>query len=97
MATCSIVIGLVNKSVPNAIPTSAETITTTGSSQESSNSVPAADANEYWIISATGGDMWVKFGATPVTAAAGDDWLINDGQTREFKALASQVCAVINV
>lgn len=96
MTTCSIVIGPVNKSVPNSTPTSASAITTSGASQQSSNSVAAADANEYWIVSVSGGDVWVKFAASPV-AAAGDDWLINDGQTREFKALAGDKMAVINV
>ncbi len=93
MATCSIVIGPVNRSVPNSLPTSASSITTSGTSQQSSNSVQAADDNEYWVITVSGGDVWVKFGASP-TAAAGDDWLINDGQTREFKALAGDKMAV---
>lgn len=95
MSICSIVIGPVNKSVPNSTPTTAETITTSGASQQSSNSVQAADDNEYWVISVSGGDVWVKFGSSP-TAAAGDEWLINDGQTREFKALAGDKMAVID-
>ncbi len=93
MSTCSIVIGPVNRSVPNSLPTSATSITTSGASQQSSNSVQAADDNEYWIITATGGDMWLKFAANP-TAAAGDEWLITDGQTREFKGLAGDKMAV---
>ncbi len=40
--------------------------------------------------------MWLKFAANP-TAAAGDEWLITDGQTREFKALAGDKMAVIDV
>ncbi len=95
MATCSIVIGPVNRSVPNSLPTSASSITTSGTSQQSSNSVQTADDNEFWIITAAGGDMWVKFGADP-TAAAGDEWLITDGQTREWKGLAGDKMAVKN-
>ncbi len=48
------------------------------------------------MITVSGGDVWVKFGASP-TAAAGDEWLINDGQTREFKALAGDKMAVKDV
>ncbi len=96
MATCSIVIGPVNRSVPNSLPTSASSITTSGTSQQSSNSVQTADDNEYWVITVSGGDVWVKFGASP-TAAAGDEWLINDGQTREFKARAGDKMAVKDV
>jgi hypothetical protein len=95
MSICSIVIGQVRKSVPNTAPTAAEVITTSGTSQQSSNSVPAADDNEYWIITVSGGDLWVKFGADP-TAAAGDEWLVTDGQTREWKALSGDKVAVIN-
>ena len=95
MATVSIVIGNVNKSVPQAVPVSAEAITSTGSSQQSSNSVPAADLNAFWIVTVIGGNVWVKAGSSP-TAAAGDVWLISDGQTREWKASAGDKLAVID-
>ena len=95
MATVSIVIGNVNKSVPQAVPVSAETITSTGSSQQSSNAAPTADLNAFWIVTVVGGAVWVKAGSSP-TAVAGDDWLISDGQTREWKATAGDKLAVIN-
>ena len=63
-----------------SIPYSATRIDTTATSQASTN---AAGNEDVCQLTVTGGDVWVKFGATPV-AAAGSDFLITSGQTREF-------------
>jgi len=79
--------------VISGIPNSATSITTSASSQTSSNSA----GNEHVCqLTVTGGSVWVKFGAAP-TAAAGSDFLLADGQTREFGHLpAGTKVAVIN-
>ncbi|MGB3830908.1 MAG: hypothetical protein WA975_03480 [Mesorhizobium sp.] len=105
MATLSVVIAQTynpkrgyRDPVPAATPFAAEKITTSGTSQKStigSTGVYGAFGS-YWILTASGGDMWVKFGTDP-TAAAGSQWLILDGQTREFAVDAdAQKVAVID-
>lgn len=75
------------------IPNNATSITTSASSQTSSN---AAVNETVCILTVTGGSVWVKFGAAP-TAAAGSDWLLTDGSTRDFGHLpAGTKVAVIN-
>lgn len=75
------------------IPSKAEAITTSGTSQASTN---AAGNEDCCQLTVTGGNVWIKFGAAP-TAAAGSDYLIIDGQTREFGHLpAGTKVAVIN-
>ncbi len=69
-----------------------EAITSTGASQQS---VMTALADNIWVISAVGGNVWVRFGANP-TAASGDDWLICAGQTREFQGKAGHKVAVVD-
>lgn len=63
-----------------AVPGSVQSITSSGTSAASTIT---AGNDEICQITATGGNVWVKFGSAP-TAAAGSDYLILDGQTREF-------------
>ena len=75
------------------IPSRAEAITTSATSQASTN---AAGNEDCCQLTCTGGNVWIKFGAAP-TAAAGSDYLLLDGQTREFGHLpALTKVAVIN-
>ena len=66
------------------VPEAKQTITSSGTTQ--STTIAAAPGN-ICQITATGGNVWAAFGASP-TAAAGSDHLIIDGQTREFGFLA---------
>lgn len=71
-----------------------EAITSSGASQQSTNSVPATPS--VCVVTSAGGAVWVAFGANP-TAAAGTAHLIPDGATREFGRLqAGWKVAVIN-
>lgn len=74
------------------IPSKAEAITTSGTSQASVNAAGNEDCAQLTV---TGGNVWVKFAAAP-TAAAGSDYLLIDGQTREFGHLpaGTKVAAV---
>ena len=77
-----------------SIPIAAESLTTSGTSAQAT--AAATDTMACWVLTADGADIWVKFGANPVTAAAGDDWLIPDGETRVFNvtATAERVAAI---
>lgn len=63
-----------------AMPHASQSIT---SGAGSTQSTITAGLDTVCQITASGGKVWVKFGANP-TAAAGSDYLILDGQTREF-------------
>jgi hypothetical protein len=105
MATLSVVIAQTfnpkrgyKDPVPAATPFAAEEITTSETSQQSGvyNAGVYGSYGSYWVLTVTGGNVWVKFGSDP-TAAAGDQWLILDGQTREFAVDAEgQKLAVID-
>lgn len=69
-----------------AQPVSAETITSSAASQQSTNSAP--DVPSVCVVTASGGAIWVTFGANP-TAVAGTSYLVTDGATREFGRLQS--------
>lgn len=102
MATISVVFSEVSggsagggaRPVSDGIPLSAEYIASTGSSKQSVNSSPSPTC--YCTITATGGGVWVKFGENP-TAAAGSDWLVLNGQTRDFKVGKGTKVAVIDI
>lgn len=91
MATLSIVIAQTYNDrtgykdpVPSATIVGAATpITTSGTSQLADITSESGPYGAFWVLTVTGGNVWVKFGTNPV-AAAGSDWLILDGQTREF-------------
>lgn len=61
-------------------PASSQVITSSASSQATTIT---AGNHEVCVVTATGGAVWVQIAGTPV-AAAGSDWLIPDGTTREF-------------
>lgn len=66
--------------IPNAVQSITSGASSTASTITAGNDVQCQ-------ITVTGGNVWVKFGAAP-TAAAGSDYLILDGQTREFGMIA---------
>jgi len=77
------VVGGQTMPVVRSEPVSAEAKMSSGVSARSDLTAPAFSGTCLWSITASGGAIWVKFGADPI-AAEGDDWLILDGQTREF-------------
>lgn len=85
--------------VAKSQPVAAESITTSGASAAGTAFVSGASPRKWsdiWVVTASGGNVWVKFGASP-TAAAGDDWLVVDGTTREFGvSVDGENVAVIN-
>ena len=60
-----------------AKPRVAETITTSGTSQQSNIS---AETGDFAAVTVTGGNVWLRFGASP-PAASGGGWLLADGDT----------------
>lgn len=62
------------------IPTQKQSITSSAVSQQST---AVAGNGDICQITASGGKVWAQFGANP-TASVGNDFLILDGQTREF-------------
>lgn len=84
--------GVENVPVLRGVPSGAEAITSSGTSQQSSGS---AIVDEYVTIAVSGGAIWAKLGANP-TAAAGDDWLIPDGGIITLQASAGDKVAVID-
>jgi hypothetical protein len=78
-----------------SVPKAGQYITNPTTSQQST--IDTAKAGEdIWVITATGGDAWVKFGANP-TSSAGNDHLVPAGATREWAVTEDdEICAVIN-
>jgi len=66
--------------VGKSIPLLAESKTSSGTSSAGSTAIgPDTNFSDlYWLITVSGGNVWMKFGADP-TAAAGSDHLILDG------------------
>lgn len=103
MATLSVVVAQTynpmtgyRNPVPSATALASTSVTTSGTSQQADITSSGASYGAFWVLTASGGDVWVKFGSDP-TAAAGDEWLIVDGQTRDFAIDAySQKVAVID-
>src|SRR5687768_2018490 len=96
MATVSIVLAQrAQESVP-VLRTEVYASESKTSGAGSSQSTAVAPSNDYyWVVTSSGGAIWVRFGANP-TAAAGDDWLIPDGGTREWEAVAGDKCAIVD-
>ncbi len=69
-----------------SVPLFSDTKTSSGTSAQSD--ITAPDANSFWSVTVTGGNVFVKFGSNP-TAASDDGWLILDGQTRDFAVSAA--------
>ena len=66
--------------VMSPIPTAKQSLTSSGTSQQST---AIAGNGQICQITASGGKVWARFVPNP-TASAGNDYLILDGQTREF-------------
>jgi hypothetical protein len=82
--------------VIDAIPIDTDLISSSGSSVQSDFAVPAGAAGLFWVITVTGGNVRVKFNDNPTAVAAEDGgWLVLNGQTREFGAVAGHKAAVI--
>ena len=73
--------------VPKSVPVGKETETASGAAVETDLAATSAE-NEYWIVTVNGGDVWVRFAASG-SASAGNDWLMLDGETREFSVTAA--------
>lgn len=74
-------------------PSGSEVITSSATSQATTIT---ANNGEFVTITASGGNVWAKIGSSP-TAASADEWLILDGQTRNFgPCAAGDTCAVID-
>lgn len=81
---------------PDAAATGSAALTSSAASQQVTTVVCPADGRQhYWLVTASGGDVWVTFGANP-TAVAGTTWLVVDGTTRDWAATAGQMAAVID-
>lgn len=70
-----------------------ESITTSGSSQQSVGSGTAS--HRVVRVSVTGGNIWISIGASP-TAAAGNEILLIDGSTEYYAVNIGDKVAVIN-
>lgn len=80
----------VARSIADATATA---ITTSSTSQQAD--ITGGDG-QYWVLTVTGGDVWVLFGTNP-TAVASSGYLMTSGSTREFGVTAtSEKVAVIN-
>lgn len=78
---------------PEAVPAAVSNITTSASSQQSA-AASFTGAGEYcWVVTASGGDIVLRFGADPDVSST-FDWLVPDGQTRDFAAVSGHKCAV---
>lgn len=86
--------------VPDPVPVLHEVKTSSGTSSPTTGAAAGeagTKTNQVWVITVSGGDVRVKFGAAPVAADAADGgWLVLDGQTREFTALGGHKAAVID-
>lgn len=80
---------------PDSAAYGTDSITSSASSQQSSITVPSDGRQYYWVVTVSGGDVWVKFGDDP-TAAAGDGWLVADTTTRDWSAHGGQKAAIID-
>lgn len=82
--------------VIESVEIAADTMTSSASSAQSS-AVATAEPDAYWQITASGGDVFVKFGSNP-TAASDSGHLIIDGTTRDFAVSATgEKVAVVDV
>lgn len=80
---------------PDAASYASASVTSSGTSQQAAVTSPDDAKGMFWIITASGNDVWVTFGTNP-TAAAGTSYLVVSGTTRDFAASANQKCAIID-
>lgn len=103
MATVNVIncpIGVVRETtgLPSLLDDNYVSVMTTSSG---TSGTPAIVAKDYgsnggaWIITVSGGNVTVKFGASP--EATSQDILILDGQTREFWARPGDTVAIIDL
>ena len=93
MATVSVVFGKWHSSKPVISKRNqSEAVTSSGSSQTSSNTGTKAD--DCVEIATSGGAVWVTVDGT--TAAAGTGFLLPDGTTRHFEAGFGTVVKIID-
>ncbi|MDO8800040.1 hypothetical protein [Phenylobacterium sp.] len=67
--------------VHDSVPIASDEMTASGTSAKST--IVTTDTAAFWSVTVTGGNILAKFGSDP-TAAAGEGWLLLDGQTRDF-------------
>lgn len=104
MATVSVVLTSVSNKASsglNAVMPSADAASTlstslssSAASAQASITCPDDGRQHYWVITALG-NVWVAFGDNP-TAAAGDDYLVASGSTRDWAAKPGQKVAVVD-
>ncbi|CAN7303116.1 hypothetical protein LJR231_001550 [Phyllobacterium sp. LjRoot231] len=81
--------------LPASKPISSEAMTSAAGSAQGTQIAPDNKGQLFWSVTASGGDVWVKFGINPI-ASAGGDWLVSDGQTREWTATPLEKIAVVD-
>lgn len=80
--------------VCNSQPIAVNTMTSSGTSAESG--IAGAEVGNFWNVTATGGNVYVKAGGNP-TAATENGYLVLDGQTRDFAVtVAGEELAVVD-
>lgn len=73
-----------------------EAITSSGVSQATTITAGTLmGQDEFWVVTASGGPIWVTFAAVPV-AAAGVSWLVPDGVTLWLRATPGNKAAVVD-
>ena len=82
-------------SLPDAIPAQAATVTSTATSTV----VASIPAGVYQVchVTAIGGPLWLAFGpagSPDPTAAEGQGWMLQDGETRSFGVSGGQKLAI---
>ena len=103
MATANFAFGPVG-SYPRPRPTqvlkvrAAETITTSGTPQQTTNvAAPTGGYEEFVQVTVSGGNVYLEFGDNPTAAAASADAvLVLDGQTRDFALGRGEKVSVID-
>jgi hypothetical protein len=86
MATVGITIGRAVDGFKPAyagVPVISEVITSSGTSQQTTGTVPQVP-DVAARVTVSGGSVWVKTGSANPTAAAGDDYLVPDGGTMDL-------------
>lgn len=97
-ATVDITLVAVNGKLAHSVQMDQDTITSSGSSQQSDFSVPSGAVGDLaWVITVAGAsNIRALFGSNPTAVAAeAGGFLILAGQTREFAARAGDKVAVI--
>jgi len=79
--------------VPKSIPKDAETVTTSGTDTDVAGI--AGQIGDIWVLTCTGGNVYVAFGDNPTAGVDQLGYLMLDGETREFAVtIANEECSV---